>query len=101
MRVFHCRNDACVLPLLAERRRRPWPPVRFYWCVYCVELYAVVGETADEGRHAGLFTYDLKAGCFTLARPGQRARDTELACSLASEVALPPTAVRRYVGPEE
>jgi hypothetical protein len=99
--MIRCRNDACPLSLLAERRRRPWPPVRFYWCVYCVEVYALVGETEAEGRFAGLFTFDLKTRSFTLARRGQNAKDTELARDVVSEVSVPGTAVRRYVGPEE
>lgn len=102
-RVFRCPNDGCPMRLLAERRRRPWPPVRFYKCAFCVEIYAYVGENECEARPCGVFTYDFKTGGCTLTRRGASGVagwETELARSLAAEVTLP-RAVPRWTGAEE
>jgi hypothetical protein len=79
-----CPNDAARIPLVAEHRDWPSPAVRFFWCPWCAELFAFVGENELGGRFAGSFAYDRARRQFVPWKTGREPRDVGLA-----EAALP------------
>ncbi len=102
-RLFRSRNDQSRLSKVGEARRRPWPPVRFYWCAYCGGplLFASIGEGESDERPAGVFRYDHKTGAWLLAGPGRSPKESDLVQALAFEAGLPRMTAARHVGADE
>src|ERR1700722_11051317 len=89
-RTMRCCNGGCVIPLVAEHRRWPKPGVRFYWCHWCAELFACVGEDEFGGRFAASFSFDQNDERFTLWKSGDCAADVELAREVIADVGFRP-----------
>jgi hypothetical protein len=82
---FRCLRDGCAIPLVAEHRDWPEPQVLFYWCWYCRELFAVVGDDVLGGRSTGSFVYHEADG-WLRHLPGGTERDVELATSAIARI---------------
>ena len=89
-RVMRCRNDGCMIPLVSEHRHGPKPMVRFFWCPWCQELFALVEENEFARRFAASFDFDQKEKRFTLWKSGDSPRDAEFAQEVISEVTFSP-----------
>jgi hypothetical protein len=87
--TMRCPNDSCVIPLVAELRRRPKPLVRFFWCRWCQELFAFVGENEIGGRFAASFAFDEKTNRFTLWKQ-VASQDAEVALEVIADVTFSP-----------
>jgi hypothetical protein len=74
MRPINCPNDATKIPQVAEVLEAA-QPVRFFWCRFCLELFAFVGEP---GRLAAGFGEDGQGGWRVFRTVGSSS-DVELA----------------------
>ena len=87
---IRCPNDAGRIPQVGQHCERPGLLVRFFWCRYCEELFAVVGEDGSGVRVAASFSKDRQTGEWAIWKTLGNERDVE-----AATVALP------HLGPLE
>jgi hypothetical protein len=64
--------------------------VFFYWCKWCRELSAVVGEDELGRRDAGTFGYDQKTARFVLRMAFGAPKDIERALAALSQITFEP-----------
>jgi hypothetical protein len=76
-----CPNDAGLIPQVAEVLDGA-EPVRLFWCGFCMELFAFVGEP---GRLAAGLAEDGRGGWRVFRATGSRA-DLQAAVAAASRV---------------
>lgn len=86
----HCPNDGCVIPMVAELRNWPSPLVRFFWCHWCQELFAIVGENELGGRLTASFSYDREKATFAAWKTFGDARDVGLVQEVMAKMTFTP-----------
>jgi hypothetical protein len=84
MVLDRCPNDAAPISQVAEVVVKD-EPVRFLWCKFCMELFAVVGQP---GRPAAGFAADGRGG-FRLFRIIGSEPDVQIAVAAVAVVELP------------
>lgn len=82
-----CPNDRTVIAQVAQHRHWPQPLVRFYWCPYCEELFAFVGENELGGRFAVSFVPDQEATGWQAGRVVGSERDAQAAIAAVRHIA--------------
>jgi hypothetical protein len=81
-----CPNDASVIPLVGVHREWPQLVVRFFYCPFCDELFAYVGDSDLGGRYAGSFARERDSHEWRVWKRGDSERDLELATKAVEQI---------------
>jgi hypothetical protein len=74
-----CPNDGGLIPEVGQCRAGMAPLIHFYWCKYCEELFAFVGDRESGSRFAASFSWHQGSGQWRVWKAGASEADVQSA----------------------